>query len=110
MTNPLGMNNNEPNLNNQILLIDDRDKAMNEYAIPKFERLNPSIIKPNIQVNQFELKPLMFQMLQIVGQFSELPLEDPHLNLILFIEVVDSFKFNGVTKKAFRLRLFPYSL
>ncbi len=110
MVNPLEINNNELNLNNQMFLIDDRDRAMNEYAIPTLNGLNPSIIRPNIQANQFELNSMMFQMLQTIGQFNGLPTKDPHFHLRLFIKVVDSFKFNGVIDETFRLRLFPYSL
>lgn len=49
-------------------------------------------------------------MLQIVGQFSGMPTEDPHLHLRLFMEVSDSFKLAGVLEDALRLKLFPYSL
>ncbi|XP_062075621.1 uncharacterized protein LOC133779716 [Humulus lupulus] len=52
----------------------------------------------------------MFQMLQTVGQFSGMPIEDPQLHLHLFIEVSNSFKLPGVTEDALRLKLFPYSL
>ena len=58
----------------------------------------------------FELKPVMFQMLQTVGQFNGLPYEDPHLHLKLFLEVSDAFKIAGASQDALRLRLFPYSL
>lgn len=52
----------------------------------------------------------MFQMLQALGQFSGMPTEDPHLHLRSFLEVSDSFKLQGVTEEALRLKLFPYSL
>ena len=51
----------------------------------------------------------MFQMLQMVGQFSGMPTEDPHLHLRLFMEVSDSFKITGVTEDALRMKLFLYS-
>ena len=57
----------------------------------------------------FELKPVMFQMLQTVGQFNGLPNEDPHLHLKLFLEVSDAFKIAGATQDTLRLSLFPYS-
>ncbi|KAA3461875.1 hypothetical protein EPI10_028411 [Gossypium australe] len=63
-----------------------------------------------MQVQQFELKPVMFQMLQTVKQFSGLPTEDPKLYLRLFIEVCDSFRKQGVPEDALRLKLFPNSL
>ncbi|MBA0732902.1 hypothetical protein Gogos_016963, partial [Gossypium gossypioides] len=56
---------------------------------------------------QFELKPVMFQSM---GQFSCIPIEDPHLHLQLFMEVSDSFKIVGVTEDALRLKLFLYLL
>ncbi|XP_062093867.1 uncharacterized protein LOC133799894 [Humulus lupulus] len=68
------------------------------------------IVRQEIQAAQFELKPVMFQMLQTVGQFSGIPTEDPHLHLRLFIEVSDSFMLPRVTEDALRLKLFPYSL
>ena len=63
-----------------------------------------------MEAANFELKPVMFQMLQTVGQFNELPSEDPHLHLKLFLEVSDAFKIAGASQDALRLRLFPYSL
>ena len=96
--------------NHGIPLMDDRDRAIREYAVPILQGLNPSIIRPEIQAPQFELKPVMFQMLQTVGQFSGMPTEDPHLHLRLFVEVCDSFKLQGVSEEALRMKLFPYSL
>ncbi|PON39152.1 hypothetical protein PanWU01x14_307220, partial [Parasponia andersonii] len=71
---------------NAAAMADDRDGAIREYAIPILNGLNPGIVRPEIQAPQFELKPVMFQMLQTVGQFSGVPTEDPHLHLRLFIE------------------------
>ncbi|KAJ4705077.1 Retrotransposon gag protein [Melia azedarach] len=48
----------------------------------------------NGQNAMFELKPVMFQMLQTVGQFSGMPTEDPYLHLRLFIEM-ETF-YNGL--------------
>src|SRR5262245_32624030 len=96
-------------LNNAAPVVDERDRIMMEYAVPVLGGLNPCIVRPEIQANQFELKPVMFQMLQTMGQFSGMPTEDPHLHLKLFMEVCDSFKWNGVTEEAIRLKLFPYS-
>ncbi|KAL4325242.1 hypothetical protein GQ457_11G027270 [Hibiscus cannabinus] len=38
--------------------------------------LKPSIITPKIQAAQFELKPVMFTMLDFIGQFGGSPHED----------------------------------
>ena len=90
-------------------LADDGNRAIREYAVPAFYGLNPGIIRPEIQAPQFELKPVMFQVLQTMGQFSEMPTENPHLHLRLFMKVSDSLKLPGVTEEALRLKLFPYS-
>ena len=63
-----------------------------------------------MEAANFELKPVMFQMLQTMGQFNGLSSEDPHLHLKLFLEVSDTFKIAGATQDVLRLRLFPYSL
>ena len=98
------------NARNALLRAENRDRAIRDYAVPMLEGLNPGIARPEIQAPQFELKPVMFQMLQSAGQFAGMPTEDPHLHLRLFIEVCDSFKLPGVNDDALRLRLFPYSL
>ena len=99
-----------PQIVNPIILADDRARAIREYAAPMFNELNPGIVRPEIQAPQFELKPVMFQMLQTVGQFSGMPTEDPHLHLRSFLEVSDSFKIQGVSEEVLRLKLFPFSL
>ena len=40
------------NINNplpQLVLVDDRDKAIREYAVPILHGLNPGIVRPEIQ-------------------------------------------------------------
>ncbi|XP_060960154.1 uncharacterized protein LOC133030995 [Cannabis sativa] len=68
---------------NPIALADDRARAIREYAAPMFNELNPGIVRPEIQAPHFELKPVMFQMLQTL---------------------------RGVSEEALRLKLFPFSL
>ena len=63
-----------------------------------------------MQANNFELKLVMFQMLQIVGQFNGLAYEDPHLYLKLFLKISDVFKIVGASQEALGLKLFPFSL
>ena len=78
--------------------------------MPVLDGLNSSILRPPIEANSFELKPVMFQMLQTVGQFNGLPAEDSHTHLLNFLAICDSYKQNGVSDEAVRLRLFPFSL
>ncbi|KAH9801445.1 hypothetical protein KPL71_001039 [Citrus sinensis] len=91
-------------------MADDRDRAIRDYVVLTPQVVHPGIIRPEVDVANFELKPVMFQMLQTVGQFIGLPNEDPHLHLKLFLEVSDAFKIAGATQDALKLRLFPYSL
>ncbi|KAH9679769.1 hypothetical protein KPL71_026264 [Citrus sinensis] len=91
-------------------MADDRDRAIRDYVVLTPQVVHPGIIRPEVEAANFELKPVMFQMLQTIGQFNGLPNEDPHLHLKLFSEVSDALKIAGTTQDALRLRLFPYSL
>ena len=44
------------------------------------------------------------------AQFSGSPLDDPKIHLMMFLEICDTIKMNGVTEDTIRLRLFPFSL
>ena len=81
---------------------------LEEFALPPTV-VQYAIRRPPIQANNFELKTVTLQMLQNI-QFHGLPSENPNTHLTNFIEVCDTFKYNGVTKEALRLRLFPFSL
>ena len=50
-----------------------------------------------MQAANFELKLVMFQMLQTVGQFNGLRSEDLYLHLKLFLKVSDAFEITGVS-------------
>ncbi|XP_075475877.1 LOW QUALITY PROTEIN: uncharacterized protein LOC142514366 [Primulina tabacum] len=49
-------------------------------------------------------------MIQNTVQFGESALDDPNSHIADFLEICDTFKFNGVSDDAVRLRLFPFSL
>ena len=91
-------------------MADDRDRAIRDYTMLTPQVMHPGIVRLEVQAANFELKPVIFQMLQTFGQFNGLLSEDPHLHLKLFLEVNDAFKIAGASHDALRLRIFPYSL
>ncbi|KAK8694621.1 hypothetical protein V6N13_072168 [Hibiscus sabdariffa] len=68
------------------------------------------IVAPKIQAAHFELKPVMFNMLNSIGQFGGSPHEDARQHIRAFLEVCDSFRQQGVHEDVLKLKLFPYSL
>ena len=81
---------------------------LRDYANPIFNSKRTGLVPPTI-TNAFELKPALVNMVSN-NQFSGHPSEDPHLHLKTFIELCETFKMNGMTEDAIRLRLFPFSL
>ncbi|KAL5548869.1 hypothetical protein UlMin_004100 [Ulmus minor] len=84
------------------------NRALKDYSIPNVGI--SSIQRPPIQANNFEIKSAIIQMIQNSVQFGGLPNDDPNLHIVNFLEICDTFKHNGVTDDAVRLRLFPFSL
>ncbi|KAJ9183474.1 hypothetical protein P3X46_007320 [Hevea brasiliensis] len=62
-----------------------------------------------MNANNFELKPAWLQRIQQT-QFGGSPTEDPYYHLQCFLALCDTFKMNGVSDQAIRLRVFPFSL
>ncbi|XP_074329204.1 uncharacterized protein LOC141666867 isoform X2 [Apium graveolens] len=87
-----------------------RMKALMDFSQPKINDIQSSIARPAITANTFEIKPSIIQWMQNSIQFGGSPTEDPNMHIRDFIEICDTFKFNGVSKDAVKLRLFPFSL
>ena len=87
---------------------DDPFMLPEEFALPPTV-VQTAIQRPPIQANNFEPKAVTLQMLQNI-MFHGLLSENPNIHLTNFIKVCDTIKYNGVTKEALRLRLFPLSL
>ncbi|KAL8105734.1 hypothetical protein AgCh_029503 [Apium graveolens] len=87
-----------------------RTKALMDFSQPKINDIQSSIFRPTIIANTFDIKPGIIQWVQNSIQFGGSPTEDPNMHIRDFIEICDTFKFNGVYEDAVKLRLFPFSL
>ncbi|KAL4385334.1 hypothetical protein GQ457_15G017560 [Hibiscus cannabinus] len=88
----------------------ERPRAIHDHLTPILDDLNPGIVAPEIQAAHFELKPVMFNKLNLIGQFGRSPHEDARQHIRAFLEVCDSFRQQGVQEDVLKLKLFPYSL
>ena len=68
-----------------------------------------AVKQPAIDVNDFELKPALINMVQ-QNQFNGHPTENPNEHLGRFLRIASSIKLNGVRSKVIQLQLFPFSL
>ena len=68
-----------------------------------------AVKQPAIDVNDFELKPALINMVQ-QNQFTGHPTENPNENLGRFLRIANSIKLNGVRPEVIQLQLFPFSL
>ncbi|KAL4279047.1 hypothetical protein GQ457_03G014760 [Hibiscus cannabinus] len=81
-----------------------------DYLAEDLEGLNPAVTIPEFEAKHFELKPVMFNMLNTLGQFGGSPAENARQHLKSFMEICNSFKIHGVSNDVLKLKLFPYSL
>lgn len=107
----------DENNNNQVdppllenLEEDAAPRSLMDYVMSSLRGTASSIRRPAIAANNFEIKSTIIQMIQLTCQFSCLAHEDPNAHIGNFLEICDTFKHNGVTDDAIRLRLFPFSL
>ena len=85
-------------------------KSLGDYAVPQVDGVHSSIVRPTIQANTFEIKSAILQMIQTLIQFGGMPNDDPNAYIVIFLEICDTFKHNGASLDAIRLRLFLFSL
>ncbi|KAL0302330.1 UNVERIFIED_CONTAM: hypothetical protein Sangu_3106400 [Sesamum angustifolium] len=69
-----------------------------------------SVAKPIVQPNNFEIKVAIIEIIQSSVQFSGLPDENLNKNLVNFLDICGTFKFNSVSDDAVRFRIFSFSL
>lgn len=85
-------------------------RPLRDYALPQVTGAQSVIRRPTIEANNFEIKLAILNMIQNSVQFDGFPQDDPHIHITNFLEICDTFRLNGVSSEAIRLRLFPFSL
>ncbi|KAK8597295.1 hypothetical protein V6N12_065766 [Hibiscus sabdariffa] len=84
-------------------------RTVRDYQAEDLEGLNPAVTIPEFEAEHFELKPVMFNMLNTLGQFGGSPAENARQHLKSFLEICNSFKIHRVSNDVLKLKLFPYS-
>ncbi|KAK9042623.1 hypothetical protein V6N11_017690 [Hibiscus sabdariffa] len=64
-----------------------RPRAIRDHLTPILDDLNPGMVAPEIQAAYFELKPVMFNMLNSIRQFGGSPHEDARRHFRAFLEI-----------------------
>ncbi|KAK8684196.1 hypothetical protein V6N13_040226 [Hibiscus sabdariffa] len=85
-------------------------RTVRDYLAEDLEGLNPAVTILEFEAEHFELKPVMFNMLNTLSQFGGSPAENARQHLKSFLEICKSFKIHGVSNDVLKLKLFPYSL
>ncbi|KAJ4723361.1 DNA-directed DNA polymerase [Melia azedarach] len=98
----------DPNIGNNDEANDQR--ALRDYAIPTVNGASTRIRRPAIQANNFKIKPAIIQMIQTSVQFNGLTHEDRNAHIANFLEICDTFRHNGISDDAVKLRIFSFSL
>ncbi|KAK8980561.1 hypothetical protein V6N11_074172 [Hibiscus sabdariffa] len=84
-------------------------RTVRDYLAEDLNGLNPAVTIPEFETEHFELTPVMFNMLNTIGQFGRSPTENARQHLKSFLEVSTSFKIDGVSNDVLKLKIFPYS-
>ncbi|KAL4341450.1 hypothetical protein GQ457_08G017870 [Hibiscus cannabinus] len=85
-------------------------RTVRDYLAEDLEGLNPAVTMLDFEAEHFELKPVMFNMLNTLGQFGGTPNENARQHVKYFLEICNSFKIHGVSNDVLKLKLFFYSL
>ncbi|KAJ9556630.1 hypothetical protein OSB04_011244 [Centaurea solstitialis] len=84
-------------------------RPMRSFANPNMPAPNRGVQAPGVGAHNFVIRHGTIQLLQ-QNQFGGAPTEDPHGHLRTFERICNTFKINGVTDDALKLRLFGFSL
>ena len=81
-------------------------KPMKKYFTPSTNTSVACIYIPNMDVNHYEIKS---NMIQLLPSFYELTNDDPYKYLDEFLEIYSTIKIQNFSDDALRLTLFPFS-
>ncbi|KAK8708443.1 hypothetical protein V6N13_059483 [Hibiscus sabdariffa] len=90
-------------LNNQ----QQHARTVRDYLAKDLDGLNLAVTMLKFDADHFELKPVMFKMLNTLGQIGGSPTENARQHLKSFLEICNSFKIHGVSNDVLELKLFP---
>ena len=71
--------------------VQNNKRTLMEYAQPSIDGIASCIRKPQVQANNFELKPSYVNIIQNSVQLHGLPSEDPNLHIAYFLDICDMF-------------------
>ncbi|KAK8535974.1 hypothetical protein V6N12_012637 [Hibiscus sabdariffa] len=80
-------------------------RTVRDYLAKDLDGLNPDVTIPKFEPEHFELKPVMFNMLNTLGQFDGSPAENARQHLKSFLEICNSFKIHGVSSDVLKAKI-----
>jgi hypothetical protein len=87
----------------------DENRSLKDFAAPKIIGIQLGYIVPNVAANNFELKSALLNMLSQY-MVNDLAHEDLNQHLVMFEELCNTVKINGVEPETIKLRAFYFSL
>ncbi|KAA3470881.1 acidic leucine-rich nuclear phosphoprotein 32 family member B-like [Gossypium australe] len=82
------------------------ERTQREYVLPNLDMVQESITRPDIMANNFEINPRVHNNYQ----FRRTMMEDSSQHLKQFLQLCNTFIYNGVINCVVLLQLFPFSL
>ncbi|XP_076944609.1 uncharacterized protein LOC143615351 [Bidens hawaiensis] len=91
-------------------MVDSKNQGrMDDFATPSLDGYDSGVTEPEITVS-FEIKSSIIHMVKNSVSFHGLSNKEPHSHVAHFLRLCATFKIQGCTDDAVRLRLFPFSL
>lgn len=87
-----------------------QNRTIQDFVVLVLDDLQLGVVRPAIEAGNFELMPLMLQMLNSNGKYAGLPHEDAQEHLKSFLLICTSFSQQSVPDDTLKMQLFSYSL